>query len=199
MASLAPPPLDSAADFARCLADARAGSQDALGRLLEDCRSYLLFVARAHLEARRGVAVVAADPVQETLLAAVGGFAEFRGSDEVQWLAWLRRILVNHLTNLTLKPAHRTVSLQPQQEPTDSETPSWRVMLEERADAMRRAIQLLAPDYRQVLTFRYFDRMKWEEIGARLHRSPDAARMIHCRALRELGHLLKEPAEAERL
>ncbi|MCI0681376.1 MAG: RNA polymerase sigma factor [Gemmataceae bacterium] len=183
---------ESPLDCAHLLTAARAGSREALGQLLENCRSYLLFVARAHLDRERAD-VSAADLVQDALVLAIAGFGGFHGNDEPQLLAWLRRILLNRLANLSARSARRTVALRPQDEPADGTTPSWLAMIEESAETMRRALDQLAADYQRVLTLRYVDRMKWEEIGVRLDRSSDAARMIHFRALRELGRLLNPP------
>src|SRR5438445_4152014 len=55
-------------DFDRWLSAARDGSRDALGRVLEACRRYLLFVARHELNEDLQAKGGASDLVQETFL-----------------------------------------------------------------------------------------------------------------------------------
>jgi RNA polymerase sigma-70 factor (ECF subfamily) len=192
MTSSAPSVPRSSRDFARFLQAARAGCKQALGQVLDGCRAYLLFVARAHLNSERRAGVSAADLVQDTLLLAVSGFGDFRGNSEAGLLAWLRRILLNHLSNVAAKQARYPVALQPEDEPAHTETPSWRAMAQERAEALQRALAQLDADHRHVFVFRYVDKLTWPQIGTHLGRSADAVRMIHARALRDLGRLLSE-------
>src|SRR5438105_6875984 len=79
---------------------ARAGSASALGELLELYRNYLALLARLQIGRRLQGKVDPADLVQETFLEAHRDFAQFRGSTDVEFAAWLRRILVRNLANL---------------------------------------------------------------------------------------------------
>jgi RNA polymerase sigma factor (sigma-70 family) len=56
------------------------------------------------------------------------------------------------------------------------------------ADAMAR----LEPDAREVIVLRTLNGFEWSEIGERMGRSADAARMLWARALRNLGMELRE-------
>src|SRR5262249_62211948 len=78
---------------------ARAGSQEALGRLLEACHGYLLMVARQELPADLQAKGGASDLLQETLMDACRDFAQFRGDTEAELLGWLRQILRNNLAH----------------------------------------------------------------------------------------------------
>src|SRR6185312_1038508 len=80
---------------------ARGGSGEALGRLLEACRTYLLAIARQELRAPLLAKLDAADLVQETFIEATRDFAHFRGETASQLLGWLRGILRHNLTDLT--------------------------------------------------------------------------------------------------
>src|SRR6478752_628985 len=84
----------------RWLALAQAGSPEALGRLLEECRHYLLLVANRELEADIKAKVGPSDLVQETLMEAHQAFDRFHGMNEANVLAWLRRILLNNIANV---------------------------------------------------------------------------------------------------
>src|SRR5690349_15670639 len=61
------------------LQEARTGSLEALGELLEQCRDYLLTIARRELPPPLQAKVDPADVVQETFIEATRDFAHFRG------------------------------------------------------------------------------------------------------------------------
>jgi RNA polymerase sigma-70 factor (ECF subfamily) len=82
------------------LKQARLGSVDALGRLLELYRSYLTLLARLQIDRRLRGKVDAADMVQGTFREAHRDFGQFRGEREGELTAWLRQILANNLANL---------------------------------------------------------------------------------------------------
>src|SRR6516225_10133589 len=88
-----------ARDVARWLASARAGSPEALGQALEACRGYLLAIAQQELDPELQAKGGASDLVQETFLKAHRHFSHFHGSAEEELLAWLRRLLLNHLAD----------------------------------------------------------------------------------------------------
>ncbi len=69
-----------AKDADRQLADARAGSREALGGLLEGCRRYLLAIAERQLDPELKSKGGASDLVQETFLEAQRDFARFQGT-----------------------------------------------------------------------------------------------------------------------
>src|ERR687883_158141 len=88
-------------DVARGLAEARAGSREALGRVLEACRGYLLLVAERELAPDLRPKGGASDLVQQTFLEAQRDFARFRGDSEEELLAWLRRLLLHNVADFS--------------------------------------------------------------------------------------------------
>lgn len=194
-------------DFAlkALLQDARAGSPEALGHLLEACRGYLLAVARQELPAPLHAKLDAADVVQETFIEATRDFAMFHGENEQQLLGWLRGILRHNLADLSrhfatccrclsqevrllgrladfvrARPAHG-----------EARTICEQLIIQERGRALEAAVQRLPSSYRQVLQLRYGERRSFTEIGNELQRSPEAARKIVCRALARLRQDLR--------
>src|SRR5262245_48322024 len=83
------------------IAAARRGGWSALGRLLDDCRPYLLLIANQELPPDLWAKAGPSDLVQETFLEAQRDFAQFRGGTEAELLAWLRALLVHNLDNFT--------------------------------------------------------------------------------------------------
>src|SRR5262249_42442785 len=79
---------------------ARRGDGNALGALLERCRTRLGRVAERHLGARLRPNVSHSDVVQETFAEACASIRTFRGRTRTELEAWLRGILGHRLANL---------------------------------------------------------------------------------------------------
>jgi RNA polymerase sigma-70 factor (ECF subfamily) len=191
----------------RWLPAARAGSAAALGEALEACRGYLLLIARSELGPDLRAKVGASDLVQETFLEAQRDFAKFHGDAEDEWLAWLRRLLLNNMANLQRdyrKTAKREVAREVQLPDADSSrpgdlappapaaTPSKQAIARERATAVLHALDRLTPDYRQVVLLRYQQEKSFEDIGTIMGRSANAVRKLWLRALERLKRDLIE-------
>jgi len=88
-----------AADVERWIREALLGNREALGRLLDMCRHYLLLVATQELTPTLQVKVSPSDIVQETMMKAVGNFLRFQGHTHEELLAWLRCTLRNNVIN----------------------------------------------------------------------------------------------------
>jgi RNA polymerase sigma-70 factor, ECF subfamily len=193
--SSAPSPL---AELTRLLNAARGGCQESLGRLLQQCRSYLLVVAHQRLDDDLRATLSDSDLAQEALLRAARGFDGFRGASEAELFGWLRRILLNHLATEAAgqrrRPAVPLADLDPV---ADGSTPSARLMRQERSEALAGVLAQLSEPHRHVVLLHHRDNLTWAQIGERLGRSADAARMLYGRAVRELAHLLR-PADESR-
>ena len=188
---------DPVADW---LAEARAGSGDSLGRVLDACRGYLLLIAQQELEPQLQAKGGASDIVQETFLKAHRHFDRFHGTTEAELLAWLRRLLLNNLTDfrrLYLEAAKRQAgkevaladgsSCDPAGELAGSGlTPSGIAIEGEQARAVAAALARLPEEYRQVLLWRHQEELPFEEIGRRLNRTADAARKLWARAVERM-------------
>jgi RNA polymerase sigma-70 factor (ECF subfamily) len=188
-------------DVVPALVAARAGSKEALGQALEACRAYLQQIAREELDDPRLRAKAgASDLVQDTLLEAQRDFARFRGETEAELLAWLRRLLRNNLANFRRwwrkdkRRADREVPLEAASAsdrptvplPAPAPSPSTQAVRQEQGEALRRALERLPDDYRQVLALRYEGECSFEEVGRRMGRSANAAQKLWARAVERL-------------
>jgi len=191
-----PPP---GGDFGERIRSARAGSAEALGQLLEECRPYLLLIANQELPPGLRGKVGASDLVQETFLQAQGHFDRFRDDDEPALLAWLRQILLNNAANLKRRycatdkrqlarelPLANGSAADAFDVSAPGPSPSSLVAADEEDAALERALGQLPEEYRQVVTWRNYDRLPFDEIGQRLGRSAEAARKLWVRAVERL-------------
>lgn len=194
---------ESDRDVAEWIAAAHAGSQEALGRLLTRYRHYLLRLANSELDARLQAKGSGSDLVQETFLEVQRVFGRFQGSTAADLLAWLHAILLNKVATFTRQyrdtdkrritrevPLDEDRADAPDREPT----PSSRMMHAEQTAALTAALQCLPEHYRQVIHWRQWEELPFEEIARRLDRSVDAARMLWWRAIERLQKELKPQA-----
>jgi RNA polymerase sigma-70 factor (ECF subfamily) len=186
---------------AQKLSQARDGSRQALGELLEGYRGYLLMIAREEIGGDLQAKASASDLVQQTFLEAQQDFARFQGNSEAELRAWLRRLLVNNVANFTRRyrdtdkrAVGREVSLEEGDSvaklagelAADTPPPSGVLVQEERARAVRLALDRLPEDYRQVLLLRHQEELPFEEIARLMGRSANAVQKLWARAVQRM-------------
>jgi len=180
---------------------ARGGCQDSLDELLGIFRPYLLAIAQASLHSRLHRKVAPSDIVQEALVRAHGGFAEFRGVTLEDFEAWLRQILRNQLIDQVRahqgtkkRNAAREVRLEEAAEipeKNESLSPLQRLSLDEEREALLSAIQALPARGRQVVKWRHEEGKTLTEIAERLGCSVETVRREWFRSLQQLAQLLE--------
>jgi len=194
------PPDELCADW---IESARAGSQEALGLVLESCRPYLLLVANRTIPQELRGKAGASDLVQETFLQAQAEFARFGDDTEEELLAWLRHILLNKIANCKRRywgTAKRSLGKElsidagsdaARMDVADAAaSPSSQLVARERDSALNDALEQLPPTYREVIAWRNFERRSFDQIGTHLGRSAGAARKLWVRAIERLQQLL---------
>jgi RNA polymerase sigma-70 factor (ECF subfamily) len=195
-------------DAAQWLPEARSGSREALGKVLEAARQYLLSIARQELDADLRAKNSPSDMVQETFVEAQRDFGQFQGDTEDELLAWLRQLLLHRVGKLRRRyrdTQKRRLAREVALGGDDSSdgpagglaanmlSPSGQAMEHEQDQALQAALGRLPEDYRRVITLRYQEQLPFEEIGRLLHRSPDAARKLWARAVEQLHEELDPP------
>jgi RNA polymerase sigma-70 factor (ECF subfamily) len=192
----------------RLLSLAKAGHQQALGRLLEMYRAYLGLLARMQIGRRLQGKVDASDLVQETFLKAHEHFPVFRGSSESELVAWLRQILARNISNL----AHRRFATKARNANLERQlamdldssnemlaagfackqsSPSQRASRREQAVRLANALEQLPLQYREVLILRHLEGLTFPEVAARLKRSLGSVEKLWVRGLTRLRELLE--------
>ena len=193
------------ADMCQWLRDARSGDTDALGRVFETYRPYLLKVADAEEEQLLRRKADGADLVQQTFLEAHRGFLSFRGTTASEVRAWLRQILRHTVANLSrgfhnrkhdvtreIPLANANSLTQPLQQWAAGD-PTFRDELpgEEQAAVVERILQHLSEDHRRVIVLRIREQRPLTEVATIMGRSSEAVRKLLSRALKKARQYLE--------
>ena len=199
-------PADATPDL--LLPRARAGDDEARGRLLELYRNYLRLLARSLIGGALRIRLDPSDLVQEVFLKAHREFAGFAGRGEPELVAWLRQILVRALADQArhhrrqARDHRRQESLEAMLDrsgweiqlalATHASSPSAAAARREQAVLLADALARLPDDYREVFILRTLEHVPLEQIAARMGRSTGAVRMLWTRAVEQLSRLLEE-------
>jgi RNA polymerase sigma-70 factor (ECF subfamily) len=196
------PETPASGNWSDWLEAARWGSPEAAGKLFEGCRQYLQLIANQQVDGALAVKVAPSDLVQETLLKAHREFNQFGGQSEAALLGWLRSILLNTINDADRRyrgsdkrDLAREVPFPraPEQLQAEIDSPSSIASAREQDELLLRALDQLPVERQQVIRWRNYDRLPFEEIGQRLGVSAEAARKTWARALRELQAKLEPP------
>jgi RNA polymerase sigma-70 factor (ECF subfamily) len=195
-------------DPERLVCLARSGTEGALGQLLECYRSYLMLLARLQIGRRLQGKADPADVVQETFLQAYRCFAQFRGSSEAEFSAWLRRILASRVAKLLRYyrgSQSRDIRLERELEQELDQSsrlidpglvapissPSQRASRREQGMLLADALARLSADDREVIILRHLEEQTFPEVARRMGRSLDGVKKLWVRALARLRRTLE--------
>lgn len=189
---------------------ARSGQDESLGQLLQLYCNYLKLMATAQLDRKLRTRMSPSDVVQETLFEAHRDFAQFRGASEGEFLAWLRRILINNLARVVerhvlaeKRDVRREVSMEEIGVALERSTarlvavladggisPSSDAQRHEHAIVLADELAELPADYREVIVLRHLEGLSFGEVAERMERSSGAVRMLWMRAIAQLRQQL---------
>src|SRR5262245_23002639 len=178
-------------DPAQLLLQAREGGDAARGDLLEAYRAYLDLLARVEIGRRLRTKLDASDIVQETFLEAHRNFANFRGSGELEFVAWLRGILAARIANLVRRyvgtqardirrERELEINLDQSSRALDrglfaiQGTPSQVAARREQGVLLADAMSRLPADYREVIVLRHLEELSFPEVAERMERTIDS-------------------------
>jgi RNA polymerase sigma-70 factor (ECF subfamily) len=143
------------------------------------------------------------DLVQDVFVSALKDLGHFTYRNEGDFVRWLARITENRLRDnldklhadkrdirkeVRLNTHRPTIedSFAAALEPIDATTPSVIISKREEFDKLAKAIDALKPEYREVIVLTKVEGLSYREIGDKLGRSADAARMLFSRAMAAL-------------
>ena len=193
------------------LGQAQAGSGESLGQLLQLYANYLKLLVLSQLERNLRARVSPSDVVQETFFEAHRDFGQFRGRTSNEFLAWVRRILVNNVARVVeqhilaeKRDVRREVSLERLASaleqsaarleavlPDAGSSPSAGFHRRETEIVLADQLAELPSDYRDVIVLRHIEGLPFDEVGRRMERSSGAVRMLWLRAVKMLRERLQ--------
>ncbi len=170
------------------LAAALDGNTRARSQLLADLKRYLDFVANHQFDQQLQAKMGPSDIVQQSMIRAVENLDQFRGQTVEEFRGWLRQILVNEARQMKRdlhaqkRDIFRERSLVDSQSrnlhdhfPDSLPTPGTHAAREEQSREIQRALKQLTEEQRQIIQWRNWDNLSFEEIADRLNVSISSA------------------------
>ncbi len=182
---------------------AQDGGESALNQLCKVYGPRVLWIIRLRMGRELRSKLESMDLVQDVLMSALKDLGNFTYKTEGDFLRWLSRIAENRLRNqlqrlhankrdirkeIQLNGYRPTVedSFVAALDAIDTTTPSAIMSKREDLDKLTKAIDVLKPEYRQVIVLTKIEGLSYKEIGDRLGKSSEAVRKLVSRALEEL-------------
>ena len=189
--------------------EAKDGREAVLGSLLELYRNYLRLLAQIEIGRRLQGKLDASDLVQETFLEAHRNFGRFQGTDEPQFVRWLRQILAAKVANLVrhyFGTQRRDLRLEQKLAveldkssrmlghdlAASLSSPSQQAVKREQAVLLADALERLPPDYRNVIVLRHLEGLTFPEVARRMERTQDSVEKLWLRGLARLRQVFAE-------
>ncbi len=165
----------------------KAGDKDAFRVLIELHRGVLFGTAYLMTRDR----TIAEDAVQETLIKTWKHLPSLRLQSNVK--AWLVRIVVNEVKQQFRKKKVTMISLEEAPDvvgdPEETETVAIR---REEHKSLRRALEILPLEQREVIVLRYFSELTVPEIAAVMGKREGTIKSRLSRALDRLGEIIRD-------
>ena len=182
---------------------AKDGDESALDRLCTVYGPRVLWLVRIRMGKELRSKLESVDLVQDVFVSALKDLGNFTYKNEGDFVRWLSGITENRLRDnldklhadkrdirkeVRLNTHRPTIedSFAAALEPIDATTPSVIISKREEFDKLAKAIDALKPEYREVIVLTKVEGLSYREIGDKLGRSADAARMLFSRAMAAL-------------
>ena len=188
---------------------AKEGDRAALEKLSQTYSERVQRIVRMRMGKELRSKLESMDIVQDTLICAIRGLDRFTYTDEGDFTRWLSHITENRLRdNLDRlhadkrdirkeKPLNsdkgdgRQSRVRPI-EPLYTATPSVEIEKKEQLDRLERAMDTLKQEYKEVIVLTKIEGLSYKQAAQRLERSPNALRMLLCRAMAALSEVYEE-------
>lgn len=203
MADAEPTPCEEPQEL-KLLYKARA-DEAALAQLLELYRGYLWAIAKQEVGPQLAAKIPPSDVVQDVIVKAYAQFTTFNSDTIDEFLAWLRTILANRLSDLRsryldtqMRQLKREVSIQDLDSQDflthlaadENQNPVELAAKMDDKSRIEDAIERLPPHYRAVIQLRSFEGFSFSHIAGHFRIEENAARALWQRALAKLRKLL---------
>jgi RNA polymerase sigma-70 factor, ECF subfamily len=175
------------------LAQAKQGSDAALGLLYERCAGRLLAYIRLRMGRDLRARLESRDILQSTLLKSLTHLHELKGEQSESLMAWLARIAEYEIRDRVdyhqrqRRDAAREVAIEDESPlAVKARSALSQVILNEEIIRLEAALETLSPAHRDIILLRKFEELTFPEIAKRLGKSEDACRMLFARAMTSL-------------
>lgn len=190
---------------------AKNGDEDALNRIMERYYERVRRIVRLRLGNKLRLRVDSGDILQDTFMKAVSVFDRFQVRNEASLINWLARIAERQIHDAADRygAQKRDVGREVPLATSDSSgrigvdpaasglPPLAEVTNNESVQRLEDAIARLPEAYRELIILRDYAGLSWDDIATETGRpSAAAARMMHAKALIELGKLVDDGAGA---
>lgn len=183
---------------------AREGDETALNQLCRVYAARVLWLVRLRMGKELRSKLESMDVVQDVLIYALRDLGDFTYKTEGDFVRWLSRVAENRLRDnldklhAVKRDIRKEVRLNSHRiaaedrfaaaaEPMDTTTPSAIMSKSEEFDKLAKAIDTLKPEYREAIVLARIEGLSYREIGNKLGKSADAARMLVSRAMGALS------------
>ncbi len=171
------------------------GDTGAAGALLERLRARLVIWAAGRMSAGLRAKIEPEDVAQEVLLAIHKGLPAFEGTDERAFFGWVFRIAENRIRDMV--DHFGAQKRQPGPPLSFSQTsPSQAAARTEDLRRIVQALEALPEDYRTVIRLRRVEHREVTEVAELMDRTPNAVRVLYCRAIKALKLVLEPESSA---
>lgn len=182
---------------------AKDGDVSALNRLCKAYAERVRWMIRLRMNNELRSKLESMDVVQDVLINALQGLGDFTYENEGDFIRWLSKIAENSLRDnldklhagkrdirkeVRLADSGSTTSrgFHEIPSPVDNTTPSMIMSKGEDLIKLEKAIDMLKPEYREVIVLTKIEGLSYSQIGDRLDKSDDAVRMLLSRAMAAL-------------
>jgi RNA polymerase sigma-70 factor (ECF subfamily) len=170
------------------VASASEGDRHAFDEIVRRYRNRLEHQIRARLGAKLRAKLDVEDVAQEVFSVAFRTIGSFRWRDEESFYRWLGSIAEHHVLSASQKKAWNEIRLPAELGGRDV-SPSHHLRREERFERLEAALAGLSEDHRRVVLLARVEGLTAAEIAVRMHRSPEAVKMLLGRALLRLKQI----------
>lgn len=180
---------DDPAAFATLIRRARAYDRDAFGELYRRSLGPVYRYCRSRVDST----AEAEELTQEVFMAALAGIEQVRAEHEPGWLAWLFQVARHkHADALRRRYRRPQAPLEAAGDAADDAPhPLAEVLAADDRAEVRRAMEQLTDDQREVIVCKYVLGYDNERTAAVVGKNPNAVNQLHHRAVTSLRRLLR--------
>jgi len=188
---------------------AKEGDPSALNQLYSVYAEKIRWMVRFRMGKEIRSQLESMDIVQDALIYVLNRLDNFTFTNEGEFVRWLSKIVENEL-RCSLRKLHadkrdirKEVRLDKDKrttegghlgfnEPIQNTTPSMVLSRKEDLVKLEKAMNRLKPEYREAIVLTKIDGLSYQEIGQKIGKSSDAARMLTTRAMAELTIIFRK-------